>query len=75
MLFNSIKFNQVPLSLSLTVLLFQLQVPLSLLLTVFDISASQKDLLSAIAKDGHLSEASDKALNKVVVDFMASFTS
>jgi len=39
------------------------------------IRTSQKDLLSAIAKDGHLSEASDKALNKVVVDFMASFTS
>merc|ERR1711931_608752 len=39
------------------------------------IRTSQKDLLTAIAKDGHLSEASDKALNKVVVDFMASFTS
>ena len=25
-----------------------------------------------IAKDGHLSEASDKALNKVVTDFMAT---
>merc|ERR550539_1356709 len=39
------------------------------------LKASQQSLLEAIAKDGHLSEASDKALNKVVVDFMASFTS
>merc|ERR1711920_1069438 len=38
------------------------------------IRATQKDLLSTIAKDGHLSEASDKALNKVVVDFMATFS-
>jgi len=38
------------------------------------IRASQKDLLQTIAKDGHLSEASDKALNKVVVDFMATFS-
>ena len=36
-------------------------------------SASQKDLLATIAKDGHLSETTDKALHKVVVDFMASF--
>merc|ERR1712212_311643 len=35
------------------------------------IKGTQKDLLAAIAKDGHLSEASDKALHKVVVDFMA----
>merc|ERR1712121_455608 len=38
------------------------------------IRGTQKDLLSTIAKDGHLSEASDKALNKVVVDFMATFS-
>jgi len=37
------------------------------------IKGTQKDLLAAIAKDGHLSEASDKALHKVVVDFMASW--
>jgi F-type H+-transporting ATPase subunit alpha len=37
------------------------------------IRASQKDLLATIAKDGHLSETTDKALHKVVVDFMASF--
>ena len=36
-------------------------------------SGTQKDLLATIAKDGHLSEATDKALHKVVVDFMASF--
>jgi len=38
------------------------------------IRANQKDLLNTIGKDGHLSEASDKALNKVVVDFMATFS-
>jgi len=38
------------------------------------IRATQQSLLSTIAKDGHLSEASDKALNKVVVDFMATFS-
>jgi len=38
------------------------------------IRATQQALLSTIAKDGHLSEASDKALNKVVVDFMATFS-
>jgi len=36
------------------------------------IKATQRPLLDQIAKDGHLSEASDKALNKVVVDFMAT---
>merc|ERR1711997_888548 len=36
------------------------------------IRATQRPLLDQIAKDGHLSEASDKALNKVVVDFMAT---
>merc|ERR1712002_891371 len=38
------------------------------------IRATQQGLLSTIAKDGHLSEASDAALNKVVVDFMATFS-
>jgi len=38
------------------------------------IRANHKDLLNTIGKDGHLSEASDKALNKVVVDFMATFS-
>jgi len=37
------------------------------------IKGTQKDLLATIAKDGHLSEASDKALHKVVVDFMAGW--
>ena len=37
------------------------------------IRATQRPLLDQIAKDGHLSEASDKALNKVVVDFVGSF--
>jgi len=37
------------------------------------IKGTQKDLLSAIATDGMLSEASDKALHKVVVDFMATW--
>jgi len=36
------------------------------------IRATQRPLLDQIAKDGHLSEASDKALNKVVTDFMAT---
>merc|ERR1712002_406277 len=37
------------------------------------VKGSHQDLLAAIAKDGHLSEASDKALHKVVVDFMAGW--
>jgi len=36
------------------------------------VKATQRPLLDQIAKDGHLSEASDKALNKVVTDFMAT---
>jgi len=36
------------------------------------VKATQKPLLDQIAKDGHLSQDSDKALNKVVTDFMAS---
>merc|ERR1712183_351505 len=36
------------------------------------IRATERPLLDQIAKDGHLSEASDKALNKVVTDFMAT---
>ncbi len=38
------------------------------------VKATQRPLLDQIGKDGHLSEASDKALNKIVVDFMASFS-
>merc|ERR1712096_61793 len=37
------------------------------------VKGTQKPLLDKIGKDGHLSEESDKALNKVVVDFMASY--
>merc|ERR1739847_205209 len=37
------------------------------------IRATQRPLLDQIGKDGHLSEASDAALKKVVSDFMASF--
>merc|ERR1711909_10342 len=37
------------------------------------VNATQRPLLDQIGKDGHLSEASDKALNKVVVDFMATY--
>jgi len=37
------------------------------------VKATQRPLLDQIGKDGHLSEASDKALNKVVVDFMATY--
>merc|ERR1712165_198278 len=37
------------------------------------VKGTQKDLLAAIAKDGHLSEASDKALNVVVKEFMATY--
>jgi F-type H+-transporting ATPase subunit alpha len=37
------------------------------------VRSTQKPLLDQIGKDGHLSEASDKALNKVVTDFMASY--
>jgi hypothetical protein len=36
-------------------------------------SGTQKPLLAQIAKDGHLSPESDKALNKIVVDFLAGF--
>ena len=35
--------------------------------------ATQQPLLDQIGKDGHLSEANDKALNKIVTDFMATF--
>jgi F-type H+-transporting ATPase subunit alpha len=38
------------------------------------IRSTQKPLLAQIAKDGHLSESSDKDLAKVVKEFMASFT-
>ena len=37
------------------------------------VKATQRPLLDQIGKDGHLSEASDAALKKVVTDFMASF--
>jgi F-type H+-transporting ATPase subunit alpha len=37
------------------------------------IKATQGPLLDQIGKDGHLSEASDAALKKVVQDFMATF--
>ena len=37
------------------------------------VKATQRPLLDQIGKDGHLSEASDAALKKVVQDFMASF--
>jgi F-type H+-transporting ATPase subunit alpha len=37
------------------------------------VKATQGGLLDQIAKDGHLSEASDAALKKVVGDFMATF--
>merc|ERR1712088_540526 len=36
------------------------------------VKATQKPLLDQIAKDGHLSQDSDKALNKIVTGFMAS---
>jgi F-type H+-transporting ATPase subunit alpha len=36
------------------------------------IKSTQRPLLDQIAKDGHLSDDSDKKLNKVVTDFMAS---
>jgi len=38
------------------------------------VKATQRPLLDQIAKDGHLSDASDKALNKVVADFMSSYS-
>merc|ERR1712004_121180 len=38
------------------------------------IKATQGPLLDQIAKDGHLSEASDKALNAVVKEFMANYS-
>lgn len=37
------------------------------------IKSTQKPLLAQIAKDGHLSPESDKALAKIVVDYLASF--
>ena len=37
------------------------------------VKATQRPLLDQIGKDGHLSEASDAALNKVVKDFMATW--
>merc|ERR1712080_501722 len=37
------------------------------------VKATQRPLLDQIGKDGHLSEASDAALKKVVQDLMASF--
>ena len=37
------------------------------------VKATQRPLLDQIGKDGHLSEASDKALQKVVTDFMATY--
>merc|ERR1711976_504023 len=37
------------------------------------VKATQRPLLDQISKDGHLSEASDKALNQVVKDFIASY--
>merc|ERR1719244_924815 len=37
------------------------------------VKATQGALLDQIAKDGHLSEASDAALKKVVGDFMATY--
>jgi len=37
------------------------------------VKATQAGLLDQIAKDGHLSEASDAALKKVVGDFMATY--
>ena len=37
------------------------------------VKATQRPLLDQIGKDGHLSEASDAALKKVVTDFMATF--
>ncbi len=39
------------------------------------IKATQRPLLDQIGKDGHLSEANDKALNKIVTDFVASYSS
>jgi len=38
------------------------------------VKATQRPLLDQIAKDGHLSEASDKALNAVVKEFMANYS-
>jgi len=38
------------------------------------VRGTQRPLLDQIAKDGHLSEASDKALNAVVKDFMANYS-
>jgi len=37
------------------------------------VKGTQKPLLDQIAKDGHLSQDSDVALNKIVTDFMASY--
>lgn len=38
------------------------------------VKATQRPLLDQIAKDGHLSKDSDQALNKVVTEFMATFS-
>jgi F-type H+-transporting ATPase subunit alpha len=38
------------------------------------VRATQKPLLAQIAKDGHLSQDSDKALNAVVKEFMATYS-
>merc|ERR1719270_2212007 len=38
------------------------------------VKGTQRPLLDQIAKDGHLSEASDKALNAVVKEFMATYS-
>jgi F-type H+-transporting ATPase subunit alpha len=38
------------------------------------IKATQRPLLDQIGKDGHLSEASDKALAKLVVEFLSTFS-
>jgi len=38
------------------------------------VKATNKPLLETIAKDGHLSEASDKALNAIVKEFMATYS-
>ena len=35
--------------------------------------ATQQPLLDQIGKDGHLSESSDQALNKIVKEFIGSF--
>ena len=37
------------------------------------VKATQRPLLDQIAKDGHLSPASDQSLNKVVKEFLSTF--